>query len=153
MRTTLIPANPDSHRPFLREWRQTRKLTQQELGALIGARKGIISRYETGDREPSFDVMSKLCKALQITPGQLFAPPDRPSLDSLVQDQERGALELDKAGRAFARNVGADDEEVGEAFGEARLAVRVGVGDCRDQRRRHAEEQPMIDDGGLNLPL
>jgi hypothetical protein len=36
--------------------------------------------------------MLKLCEALGITPGQFFAPPDWPSLDSLVKDQEKAAI-------------------------------------------------------------
>jgi hypothetical protein len=59
---------------------------------MIGSHKGIISRYETGDRGISLDVMSKLWKALDITPGQFFAPPDRPSLDALVKNEEELAL-------------------------------------------------------------
>lgn len=91
MRTRRV-LNSDSHRHYLREWRLAKGLTQEELGAKVGSFKGIISRYETGDRGISLDMMSKLWKALGITPGQFFAPPDRPSLDALVEGKETELL-------------------------------------------------------------
>jgi transcriptional regulator with XRE-family HTH domain len=37
------------------EWRQQRKLTQEQLGQLLGVTKACISRWETGDRNiPAF---------------------------------------------------------------------------------------------------
>jgi hypothetical protein len=66
---------------------------------------------------------------------------------------DHAALEFDESGRASAWQIGADDEEVSEAFGEAWLAVGVLVGDCRDEGVGLAKQEPMVDDGGLNFPL
>jgi transcriptional regulator with XRE-family HTH domain len=75
----------NQHRHYLRDWRENRGLTQGELGAKIGSHKGVISRYETGAREPSFAVMFKLCEALGITVQQFFEAPSGDRLTALAR--------------------------------------------------------------------
>jgi transcriptional regulator with XRE-family HTH domain len=70
---------------FLCEWRKRRKLTQGALAEAVGTSKGVISRYESGDREPDIEMMGKLWQALDVTPSQFFAPPGEPSVDGVLQ--------------------------------------------------------------------
>lgn len=95
MRTTTLTKPEEAtvlRDHYLREWRLKRGLTQADVGRLIGAHKGIISRYETGDREPSIAVMRKLCEALDIVMGQFFAPPDWPSIDGQLKGESRDEI-------------------------------------------------------------
>lgn len=84
----MITNGPESFRHYLREWRVHRGMTQVELAEAIGTFKGVISRYETGERGISFEMQYKLMKALNITPGQFFASPDVVSLDALAQSAD-----------------------------------------------------------------
>ncbi len=68
-------------RHFLREWREFRGYSQEELGRKVGATGGVISRYEKGDRSLPVEFAIKLFDALDIMPGQFFAPPQTPDLN------------------------------------------------------------------------
>lgn len=49
----------------LREMRKTRSdLTMKELGALIGVSESAVGYYETGKRQPSLEMLSKIADAL-----------------------------------------------------------------------------------------
>lgn len=41
-------------------------LTQDELAKAVGIARNTVSRYETGDTKPSFDMVVKLAKILNI---------------------------------------------------------------------------------------
>lgn len=81
----ISPFNADiPQRHYLREWREHRGLSQEELGRIVGATGGTISRYEKGDRGLPFELQVKLFDALDILPGQFFSPPQAPSLDAFA---------------------------------------------------------------------
>jgi len=103
MVTRIGPKNPVRH--YLKEWREYRSLTQQQLadrlpegsdGKLTG--KDQISRWESGKRGMTMDVQAALAEALQISPGDLFRDPMQPSADELLRkatpEQRRTALEV-----------------------------------------------------------
>lgn len=76
-----------SHTParhYLREWREKRELSQDQLGKLCGISAAAISHYEKGDRGLPLDLLLKLFEHLDILPGQFFAPPETPSLDAFA---------------------------------------------------------------------
>jgi transcriptional regulator with XRE-family HTH domain len=50
----------------LRELRERRGLTQSQLAALVGCRRGAIARWESGMREPAWSNVVALCKALGV---------------------------------------------------------------------------------------
>ncbi len=56
----------------LREHRIKSHLSQDKLGKLVGTTQGTIGLYERGQREPSLLMISKLSKALNCTPTELF---------------------------------------------------------------------------------
>jgi len=87
-------------RHFLREWREFKGLSQEELGRMVGATGGMISRYEKGDRGLPLDFMLRLFDALDILPGQFFSPPQAPTLDvfalSLGARERKSLIEVVK---------------------------------------------------------
>jgi transcriptional regulator with XRE-family HTH domain len=62
-------------RHYLREWREFRGLTQDDLSLLAGASQNEIADYETGERSIRLEMQFKLMWALGITAAHLFEPP------------------------------------------------------------------------------
>ena len=56
----------------LRQLRKENKLTQAELGTLIGVKHSIISLYELGERIPSPAVIKKLAATLHVSADYLL---------------------------------------------------------------------------------
>ena len=58
----------------LRELREQAELTQVELAEAVGVDQTYISRLELNKRHAvGFDVLAKLCEALECEPGDLLA--------------------------------------------------------------------------------
>lgn len=47
--------------------RKKRKLSQADLGKIIGTSGDVVGRYERGDIKPSIDVVSKIADALDVS--------------------------------------------------------------------------------------
>lgn len=86
-------------RLFIAEWRDSRGLTQKQLGERLGVADMTVSRWERatsrntyrprlGTAEVSWPVLQALAEALQIEPEDLFRHPDQPSANALLRDQE-----------------------------------------------------------------
>jgi transcriptional regulator with XRE-family HTH domain len=73
--TRIGPRKP--RRIHLREWREHRGLTQQQLADLLYVAGLTVSRWERGTALPSTSVMSAIADALGIEPQDLFHHPDR----------------------------------------------------------------------------
>jgi len=63
---------PDGDRNYLREWRQFKKLTQEQLADKVGTTKAVISLLETEQRPLSSKWLRKLAEALGTTPGRIL---------------------------------------------------------------------------------
>lgn len=63
-----------ARKPFLKEWREFRGLSQQALADKIGISKGYLSQIENGKRPPGRQLPS-IAKFLDIDPHQLFIDP------------------------------------------------------------------------------
>lgn len=96
MVTRIGPKQPFRH--YLKEWRDERGLTQQQLADRVDTGKDQISRWESGKRGMSAEVVGALAEALQIEPSDLFRDPNQPSADELLRDatpeQRRLAFQL-----------------------------------------------------------
>lgn len=57
---------------FLKEWREHKQLTQEQLADLVGTDKSVISLLESGGRGLSDKWARRLAEALQIKPGWLL---------------------------------------------------------------------------------
>lgn len=56
----------------LRELRKGKKLTQKQLGKMIGVKDSVISFYELGDRMPSPEIIVRLATALHVSADYLM---------------------------------------------------------------------------------
>lgn len=56
----------------LKETREDKQLTQNELSLLTGLKPTAISHFETGNRLPSFDNLRKLCVGLGVSADYLL---------------------------------------------------------------------------------
>ncbi|WP_114214443.1 MULTISPECIES: helix-turn-helix transcriptional regulator [Brucella/Ochrobactrum group] len=70
----------------LKAARKHLKITQEELAGKAGLSTITISKLETGSNNPSFDVISLLCKAMDIEPNYFFGwTPDVTSITNAEQ--------------------------------------------------------------------
>ena len=76
----------------LRQLRKENKLTQAELGTLIGVKHSIISLYELGERIPSPAVIKKLAATLHVSADYLLGIEKHPSIDVSGLDESDIAL-------------------------------------------------------------
>ncbi len=58
----------------IREHRTARKLTLEQLAAIVGTSKGHLSAIETGKREPSIPMLRAIAQALKVSDTEIFAP-------------------------------------------------------------------------------
>jgi len=74
---------------FLAEWRESRGLTQKELGAKFRPKVAdmTVSRWETGESKMNTDVMAAVAEMLGIEPEDLYHDPAVPSANMLLRDQ------------------------------------------------------------------
>jgi len=79
--------------------RKNKELTQQKMADLIGIHVSQIKRYESGDTQPSLEVLRKIALALNISADVL-----------LFEENERGAS-LDFKMQFEALNQFSDDEK------------------------------------------
>ena len=56
----------------IKEQRQRRMLTQQQLAEKVSLTPGFISRIETGKKKPSLEVLLSICEAFNITLNDLL---------------------------------------------------------------------------------
>lgn len=56
----------------IRKFRELRGLSQKELADLIGVSNSRVSNWEQGINRPNADIISDLCKALDVSPSELL---------------------------------------------------------------------------------
>lgn len=56
----------------IRELRESRNISQEELAHLSGVHRTYISSMERGHRNVSLDILMRLAEALQVEPAELF---------------------------------------------------------------------------------
>lgn len=77
-----------NHRPpiYLREWREHRLLTQQQLADRLETTAATISRIESGKRDYTGAFLLAAAYVLNCNPGDLITrPPSEVSLDAVVR--------------------------------------------------------------------
>jgi len=78
----------------LRELREAKKLTQAELAKLCDLGESTISFYESGKREPSYEVLLRLAEKLGTTPNYLLTGKDG-FADSEWWEKDSGPTDID----------------------------------------------------------
>lgn len=76
----------------LKELRTNAKLTQAQLGELIGVTKSVISFYELQERSPSPDVLIKLSQVFHVTTDYLLGLTAKETIDITGLSAEDVAL-------------------------------------------------------------
>lgn len=56
----------------IKDLRNEHKITQTKLSELIGVTQSAIAKYESGENEPSIEVLIKIAKALNVTTDELL---------------------------------------------------------------------------------
>lgn len=100
MVTRIGPTKPLRH--YLRDWREKKGLTQQQLADRLSTSKDQISRWERHERGMTMEVQAALAEALPLdSPADLFRDPEMPSADALLRratpEQRKQALYLIEA--------------------------------------------------------
>lgn len=78
---------------YLAEWRESRGLTQKQLGDRVGVSDLTISRWERSARLLNTGVMDALAEALGIEPEDLYHHPAQPTPNALLRDQPPDVIE------------------------------------------------------------
>ena len=65
---------------IIRQQRQDKKISQQELATVLGVGRTAITNWENGTARPDFDTIVLLCKTLDIPISVLFGVPDESTL-------------------------------------------------------------------------
>lgn len=84
MGARIGPRRP--RRTYLKEWREKKGLTQQQLADRLGVSDVTVHRWEKGIAKLSTPVMEAIAEALDIEPGDLYRDPARPTQDDLLRD-------------------------------------------------------------------
>lgn len=56
----------------IKKYRQMNMMSQTELAKKLGLSQNAICRYENGDRDPSTQIIYKLCEVLQVDFNELY---------------------------------------------------------------------------------
>lgn len=56
----------------IKQLRKENRLTQERLALMVNIERSHLSRIESGDRNPSFDLLEKLAESLGTTLSELF---------------------------------------------------------------------------------
>lgn len=71
----------------LKEIRESRSLSQEELANILDTSKQVISRYETGQRIPKISVVAEYAKVLKVDPRYLIGLETTDNVHKLDPDQ------------------------------------------------------------------
>lgn len=145
----------------IKQLRETRRLSQEELGALVGTNKFKISRIETGETRLDLELAVKIAEALDVTLSEVlnleattvptedaepYIPEPNDPLFRLVDGQKGRALYRVTSAALDDLGIEANDlilvEEVGAQFKPKPLAiVLVKLSDGKDVLVRHLLRQ------------
>ena len=56
----------------IRQFRETKRLTQKQLADSIGVTNSRVSNWEQGTNRPDVDKLADICRALSISPSELL---------------------------------------------------------------------------------
>lgn len=74
----------------IRELRKQLGITMKQLGNEVGLAENVISRYETGKREPDNDSLVKLSKFFGVSVGYLIGAEEKETQPEIIEDNQQG---------------------------------------------------------------
>lgn len=89
----------------LAAFRKERGLTQQALADLVGVHLTQINRYETGDSQPTLDVIRRVAISLNVSADELIFGKDERGPDQDLRLQFEAISQFDEEDRELARGV------------------------------------------------
>lgn len=79
----------------IRNFRNFRRIKQQELADKLGKSKSVISNWERGENSPDLESIEKMCKIFKVTPNELFGWEVNPEYKRYIQDLEKYQSEIE----------------------------------------------------------
>lgn len=67
----------------LKKYRELQNLTQQQVANYLCITQACYNRYEKGIREPSLDILKKICNLFECTPDELLEFECQPNRNSV----------------------------------------------------------------------
>lgn len=89
---------------YIREWREYRHLTQDQLAERVGMSRANVSKVERFKRPFTQGTLALFADRLGIEPRDLLAPPPTP--DAPLSEFERAAIRLRKASPRLQKQAG-----------------------------------------------
>ena len=83
-----VQKQPETLSDIIKAARQRADITVEKLAESIGVTERYLYRIENENKKPSYDVLFKLIRTLNILPDLIFYP-EKPSKDSEVEDLVR----------------------------------------------------------------
>lgn len=80
----------------LRQIREERGMTQEQLAEFLGTTKQVISRYEIGQRVPKLTVAQEYARRLGVTLDRIAGDPGAQGLEELIRDEPFAAYDCCK---------------------------------------------------------
>lgn len=74
----------------IRELRKQLGITMKQLGNEVGLAENVISRYETGKREPDSDALIKISKFFGVSIGYLIGAEEKENPPAIKEDSQQG---------------------------------------------------------------
>lgn len=100
----------------LAEIRTKKGMTQAELAEACGVTQKTISALEVDRRKPSYDLLLKLTKALDVTPNELLTDP-REKLEAELQAKiESGEMTADEAEHEYQNRYNPEPRYCGQEW-------------------------------------
>ena len=89
----------------IKEARKYRKMTQKQLADAAEVATGTIQQYELGKREPRYEILIKICRALQISVAALCYQGDTP-IEKLTPEAVRDEINKSKQFDEYINSLG-----------------------------------------------
>lgn len=92
----IIPKGGKPLRPFFREWRKFRNMTQEQVAEALDTTKATVSRMETGKTQYNADYLQAIANLFKVREPDLFYDPVAPdkSFDHQLSFLEPDVSEL-----------------------------------------------------------
>lgn len=115
----------------LKALRKQRKLSQGDIGAILGHNGNVLGSYERGDRAISLEYIVKLCKFYDVSVNDVVPQEDRAPIGEELT-QELRFLETLKS-----KHFTATEQKLILDFAELLISARsVNIGESYDQRQK-----------------
>lgn len=100
----------------IRELRKQKGITMKQLGASVGLAENVISRYETGKRQPDNDTLLKISKYFGVTVGYLLGAEENEKMPTANGEQKISDSRFIPADHEITFSLSRDELEVIEKY-------------------------------------